>query len=285
MADFYENLLNSITDLFKNKIEEGKKLFMQSKVVSTFLPFLFAWLSWFIKKTESVKTTIKQFYNTNRVFKAFVDKLVYCGKSASSLFLQYRIEPFQTNWICVSVLLKKNPIVFLSDEFEYLETYDFIREQANTRSVETYVDGFVDSYNTINSILHSSPNMGEGMVTMKIGDQYINHIYPCEEEGEISVEFPLVSCNFYFLSVKYTHPLMDDVIYIDIDKNYFYNGNKILSPLFIKKYLDHQRFNYHFDMDYVVEIIDNDVETFSLTSNQYILLGESRYSIVTKKRV
>jgi hypothetical protein len=252
---------------------------------TTFASTLFVWVQWFIKKVELIKSRGRQVYDTNHMFKGLVDRVIYGSNSVCSLFLNYRIEPFQTNWICVSVLLKKNPLVFFSDEFEYLETYDFIRDQTDAVSVETYVDGFIDSYNTINSILYSSHNMGEGMVTMKIGDQYINHIYPCEEEGEISVEFPLVSCDFSFLSIKYTHPLMDSVIYLDLDKNYFYNGNKILSPLFIKRYLAHQYLNYHFDMDYIVEIIDNDVETFSLTSNQYILLGESRYSIVTKKRV
>lgn len=281
MSDLFENLKSSLIEIVSKKTEEWKGAFLQSAFATT----LFIWITWFMKKVESVKIRGKQLYDTNNIFKAVVDRSYYCYKSFWSLVLQYRIEPFQTNWICVSVLLKKNPIVFLSEDFEYLETYDFIREQADAGAVETYVDGFIDSYNTITSILYSTSNMGEGMVTMKIGEQYINHIYPCEEEGDISIVFPLVACKFSFLSIKYSHPLMDNDIYIDLDKNYYYNGNKILSALFIKKYLAHQSDNYHFDMDYVVEIMDNDVETFSLASNQYILFGDSTYSIVTKRSV
>lgn len=232
---------------------------------------------------ETVKATLRHVYNTNNVFKLSVDIFNYSCNSLHSLVLNYKIEPFHTNWICVSVLSKKPPTESVSDDYSYLDTYDFIKENADTGGVEAYIDGFVDSYNTINSILCSTPTMGEGMVTMKIGNQYINHIYPCEESGEISIELPLIPCNFSFLSIKYTHPIMDNVIYLDIDKNYYFNGNKILSPLFIKKYLRHQSRDYYFDMDYTIEIMDNDVETFYLSSNQYILLGDSTYSIVTKR--
>jgi len=72
----------------------------------------------------------------------------------------------------------------------------------------------------------------------------------------------------------------DDAIFIDLDKQYYYSKNEILSPLFIKRYLEHQSSNYYFDMNYKLEIIDNNVESVVLTSKQYILLEESKYSVV-----
>ena len=72
---------------------------------------------------------------------------------------------------------------------------------------------------------------------------------------------------------------MDEPIFIDIDNEYYYAYNEVLSPLFIKRYLEYQPMIYDFDMDYQLEVMDNDINTFVLTSKQYILLAESTYTI------
>ena len=131
-----------------------------------------------------------------------------------------------------------------------------------------------------NIICLNTKNMNESMVTMKIDNQYINNIFPKNGEHVFELSLPLMPCKFQFLSIKYSHKYMSNDIYIDIDKNYYCDKNEILSPLFIKKYLEHQPINYHFDMDYTIDIIDNDVTTFSLKNNQHILLYESTYVVV-----
>ena len=82
-----------------------------------------------------------------------------------------------------------------------------------------------------------------------------------------------------FISVKYKQSKMDEPIFIDIDNEYYYAYNEVLSPLFIKRYLEYQPMIYDFDMDYQLEVMDNDINTFVLTSKQYILLAESTYTI------
>ena len=72
---------------------------------------------------------------------------------------------------------------------------------------------------------------------------------------------------------------MGESIFIDIDKEYYYAYNEILSPLFIQRYLEYQPLNYIFDMDYELEVMDNDINTHVLTSKQYILLADSTYTI------
>jgi len=234
-------------------------------------------LFWLIKQKEYLKVKSKQIYNSNMIIKKTVDVSVYSVYYIAALLLNQRIEPFTTNWICSSVLMKKNPAMFIGEEYFYTELYDFMKEPID----ENCNTGFIDSCYTLNSMVSNTANIDEGMVTMKVGEQYINYIYPKSKDDNITLEFPLVPCSYNFLSIKYTHPTMDnESVYIDLDKQYYFSKNDILSPLFIKRYLEHQPSNYHFDMSYELEIIDNNVETVVLKSNQYILLEESKYTVM-----
>jgi len=279
MADFFKNLQECAETTISNGIKAvtNKKNEIWSDIQKSTL-FSYGVISafWLIKQVESVKAKSKQIYNSNSLIKAVVDIFVYSARMGMATLRNQRIEPFKSNWISTSVLMKKNPSMFTGAEYSYLDLYDFIKEPID----KNLVIGFTDSCQTLNSMVSNTANMEEGMVTMKVGEKYVNYIYPKPKDGEKAIEIPLVPCKFSFLSIQYTHPLMDETIYIDLDKQFYYSKNEILSPLFIQRCLEYQPANYHFDMDYELHIIDNDIETFSLNSNQYILLSETKYEIV-----
>ena len=83
-----------------------------------------------------------------------------------------------------------------------------------------------------------------------------------------------------FLSIEYTHPLMKMGIVFELDKSVYFVGNQILSPTFVKSYLEYQSELYHFDMDYVLKIMDGDINSFELGFDRYVVLTEDGYSIV-----
>jgi hypothetical protein len=68
---------------------------------------------------------------------------------------------------------------------------------------------------------------------------------------------------------------------IELDEKWYYDGNEILSKLFIQRYLMHQCQPYVFTDNYLVNIIDSDVNQITLNKNQYILLKPDEYKIVT----
>jgi hypothetical protein len=70
-------------------------------------------------------------------------------------------------------------------------------------------------------------------------------------------------------------------IVIDIPDNMYCNTSCILTPAFIQRYLAHQDKLYFFDMNYVVNIMDTNINSFTLKSNQYIKLSERSYSVIT----
>lgn len=279
MADFFKNLQENVETTISGVIDKVtiKKREIWSDIQkSTVFSYGVVVLFWLIKQIESVKSKSKQIYNSNSLIKSAVDVTIYSVRVSLAAMRNQRIEPFKTNWISTAVLMKKNPSMFTGEEYSYLDLYDFIKEPID----ENLVIGFTDSCQTLNSMVSNTANMEEGMVTMKVGEQYVNYIYPKPKDSEKAIEIPLVPCKFSFLSIQYTHPLMDETIYIDLDKQFYYSKNEILSPLFIQRCLEYQPANYHFDMDYELHIIDNDIETFSLKSNQYILLSETKYEIV-----
>jgi tRNA A37 threonylcarbamoyladenosine biosynthesis protein TsaE len=69
-------------------------------------------------------------------------------------------------------------------------------------------------------------------------------------------------------------------IVIQLDRSVYLVGNQILSPTFVKSYLEYQSELYHFDMDYVLKIMDDTICTMTLSSDKYILLKEDGYQVV-----
>jgi hypothetical protein len=73
---------------------------------------------------------------------------------------------------------------------------------------------------------------------------------------------------------------MKTTIPIELSRSVFNVDNVILSQTFIKSYLEYQTQYYHFDMDYVVKIMDSDINTFEIKSNESILLLENTYQVI-----
>ena len=85
--------------------------------------------------------------------------------------------------------------------------------------------------------------------------------------------------NVRFLSVEYSNPYMKGKLYITINKDVYLEGNELFSPTFILRYLEYQSNAFDFNMEYILHIMDNNINQFSLKRNQFIRLGERGYQI------
>jgi hypothetical protein len=162
-----------------------------------------------------------------------------------------------------------------------LESYEFIKNP------EQLIDGrtnYETSYNEIcdavDSIVLNSQCYIEGLVKMKVGDNYVIRIFDNTSGQFDEFKMPLTPSGAKFLSIEYTHPLMKIGIVINLDKSFYFVGNNILSPTFIKSYLEYQPELYHFDMNYVIKIMDGDINTFELGFNRSVVLTETGYTII-----
>jgi hypothetical protein len=73
---------------------------------------------------------------------------------------------------------------------------------------------------------------------------------------------------------------MEHPIHINIPKNWFLIGNEILSSIFILRYLQYQSSEFVFDYNYILQIIDNNINQFNMKCHQYILLEENEYKVL-----
>ena len=83
-----------------------------------------------------------------------------------------------------------------------------------------------------------------------------------------------------FLTIQYTHPKMNYTIYINLPNDYFICNNEILSNTFVKMWLEHQPIKYEYDMNYLIKIIDYNINQIDLTSNQFIVIYKNQYNII-----
>ena len=266
--NFFKSIVTENIEKTKTKIKET---LMQKLEINNVYEKCFKVINTYAAQKEKVMGFIKKIYNSDPKIKTLIVNVVYLIKYAYCSTYGQRIEPMNDKWICISVLLKRNAS-FIGEEFNYNETYEFV----NTDDI---LDPLKEMSDNISSIVESTNNTLEGMITMKIGEKYINRIFFNKNEPKMETEMPLVPSKHRLISVKYKHPNMDESIFIDIDKEYYYTNNEILSPLFIKRYLEYQHLIYDFDMNYELEIMDNDINTYVINSKQYILLADNTYTI------
>ena len=89
-----------------------------------------------------------------------------------------------------------------------------------------------------------------------------------------------IPSNVRFYSIEYTNPMMETSIQLQLPQNYYMVGTQLLSSVFIARLLEYTiGENNIFNMDYKLNIMDDNIQLFSLLSNQYIELYENEYKI------
>jgi len=272
MYDFRELLVN-VQKSYVNR----KSLFTKQieNKVNTIKSSAITFLLHYSKFATKIQDKYKYVYDNNVVVKLLVDQSFYWVDYVYSFLIRKKIEPFQSYWISSSVLSKRDKNRYIGEEFTLLESYEFIKDP--NVNCETSYNEICDA---VDSIVLNSQSYIEGLVKMKLGDNYIYRMFDSNNGLFKEFNLPLVPSKTRFLSIVYFHPLMKKTIFITLDKSVYFVDNQIPSPTFVKLYLEYQPEFYHFDMDYVVKIMDNDINTLELTFDKSILLTEDGYKIV-----
>ena len=75
-------------------------------------------------KTKVNKTGL-YIYNNNQFIKNMLDKTSYNYQYAVANFNNYRIEPFNTNWVCMSILLLNDDEHIIGNKHIFIEDYQY----------------------------------------------------------------------------------------------------------------------------------------------------------------
>lgn len=243
-----------------------------------------------------INNKIKTAYNNNDIFKNVVNYFNYYTKYLNAVWYRYKIEPNVNNWISIGFLHENkyneeynNIILNYEDNFEnivklYTEWYNICDDLSvpnkllnNSLIVIKYNNNYIDRIcnrplQNISSIIHFSND-----------DTIFQEEFRKEEfrqEGSrLCKDFEKSAVRF--LSIEYIHEDYDEPIILNIDNGHYLIDNEILSATFIKRLLDYQPLPYIFDMNYTVKIMDNNIKTFILNSNQYVYLDKNDYVVIT----
>lgn len=94
-----------------------------------------------------------------------------------------------------------------------------------------------------------------------------------------NITIDLVKSRFEFMFIEYVHPNMRSTIEIVVPEGMWMVGNELFTPTFILRSLQHQSVYYYFDLHYKINIIDHEIREITLSSDNYIVLGENGYTI------
>lgn len=235
---------------------------------------------------ETAKKYWLEFYHLHPLITLFIDNVFYMIRFLMAMMIDQRIEPMESNWISTSILLKRDTTRFEGEPYTFVEKYDKMNMNLisdNESYNNIFINGFKDACDCAKSIAYNNNSIVESLITMKFENQYIHYTFYKENDENDPVTFPLIPCKTKFLTVEYTHPRMGYGIFLELDKSVFYANNEILSPLYILRCLKYQSKAFVFDMDYKIKILDENIHSFELTSDQHVFLHKASYKIVSNK--
>lgn len=214
------------------------------------------------------------------------ETVVYYLKYIHSMVLSYRIEPLENEWISTACIYQ-TPFDKVTLNYTLNEIYEPIRDGDDNVSSQPdsliRLDKIKQWYGASQNIMKTDKQIDEWLLTMKTGNKYIYKI--CNRWNTWCDEFSDELSKVKFLSIEYFHPENAKSITIDMDRNGYLIGNEILSSTFIKRALEYMNDRKSFDMTYSLKIMDNNLDTFVLKNDEYIVLERDSYKIIKKNGV
>jgi len=217
-------------------------------------------------------------YNNNVSFHKCIDTIDDNLYSLKKLTVPHYIEPpFSYFKVCYKDHNYKE---------EYMNMDSILYDTKTTNTLSGLISAYKNIFSTIKPIIKK--NELEYLVLLhyrNMTDDYIitRLIWNDDTDDEYNIVCDTVPTRNYFLSIEYQHPKMKNTISLKLDKRYLIAGNELFSPCFVLKCLNYQNKPYEFDKDYKLEILDSDINTTTLNSNQYIRLSNVKYEVIEVK--
>lgn len=115
---------------------------------------------------------------------------------------------------------------------------------------------------------------------LKIDGIYVFRILNENYESPENLQKNATKTKKHLCTVQYTHPNMKETITINITDEMYRDNNEILSSTFVLWYLEHQPFYYVFDDNYILKIMDEDINYIELKNTEYIKINLTDYEVL-----
>ena len=223
-------------------------------------------------------------------------------KNYNNMF-KIRVEPNMNSWINISIIEKKeydyfsfiDKLVFFDNMIPLsLFTYKYLKPVIKHYKTYNYEENYFcenkekkelyKKYTYFNSFFRQN-SCYDILLIMKYDNIYkIKHVPSKDKNTDIiekTLDISLIPSNVSFITIEYSHSENSKYsISLELPKSMFIVGNEILSACFVMRYLEHTVGAGVFDMNYTLNIMDNNINQFKMRNNQYCLLEKDSYKII-----
>lgn len=185
-----------------------------------------------------------------------------------------RIEP-PGNWLYSAALVEYAGIESAKSTYKLLEIYTDIEPANQSTQLES---NYSIAQNTISEnaliceILLIARDIDTDAYFVRSCKSLYREIAPILQREESDVEL---------LCIEYRHPKMSTYVSLHLPKSMYMVGNELFTSAFVLRCLEHQPMfiSYIFDDDYVVSILDNNIQQYTVRSNEYIVLEKNKLRV------
>jgi len=217
-------------------------------------------------------------YTYNPIITYIIDMSVYSYKWLYAIHYNENIEPYHNYWISTNYLMQhsfQHPSLVTC-----IEKYDYVYDNNSTSYPYTFI-------HKINNCCHflsrSSFNSlyKENLLYAKYNNIYISRV---QHKGGVINNFKLIEdfntpSSVSLLSV--TLKVNDKTVNMEVDTNHMYVNNELFSRGFVIRYIKYNNIDIKCNDNYIIDIMDNDINIFTLKSNQYLVINKSNYVVKT----
>jgi hypothetical protein len=204
-----------------------------------------------------------------------IDICSYGYRWTIARYWNLRIEPFHPIWITQNHLLMTG-IEQPSYTLHNLDSYTFIYDDNALSSMYTFIRKFNETAFSLSKIkLNCIHN--EKLLYARFNEISVVRVQSSELAQLHAFDDFTCPSKVAFLSVTLT--LNRKKYNIDVDKSWLYVNNELFSKTFLKRYFDYHNVDIRFTNEYVVDIMDSNINMFKLKPGDYILLNQKDYAI------
>ena len=239
------------------------------------------------KAKQIVVETYKKNCKKGQSIDVAKENICYYLKYLHSVAMSYRIEPAEPDWISTTFIYQCD-VDTVTPNHTFNEMYEPLANGPDDNLHQTFpviaLDKFKQWFYAAQNIMKTDKKIEECLLTMKYDNKYIYKI--CTRENkcchELSSELPYELSKIKFLNIEYCHPENEKSITIEIDRTGYLVGNEMLSCAFVKRGLEYMSDRKLFDNRYTLKIMDNNLDSIVIFSDEYIVLERDSYKIMKK---
>lgn len=268
--------IRAIVELTKHIIVTGVSWVVTKAVEFSETEFFQNAASAVIFEYSRIQTNIylwsKSMYQEYYSAKVIVDAAVFVKETYTSLTSRKRLEP-PGNWVQVCSTHHLTRGYYIGDGKPiYTEGYRVIQDAID---LEPYYQTCYENNRELRAE-NKEYEDSDALIIARSNDKY--RVLRCHATPVPPV-FPMDTSSIKFLSAEYFATPDSEPIVLQIPKTMYIANNELFSPGFIRRALEYQDAPFEFHANYIIKIMDSNLNTVELDPTKYIRLGKISYSI------